>query len=948
MEPDLKESGFNLEIKIKMKRLFRQILQRRGIGITVIGVTAAVLALQWSGSLQLLEWAILDRWFRRRPLESGESRVVIVTIDESDLSRLGRWPMSDATLAKLLEKLKQQQPAAIGLDLYRNFPVEPGHSELLKVFASTPGLIGVQKVVGDASGPVVNPPPVLRDRFQVAASDLVVDADGKVRRHLLSVREGRDKTILTLGTKLALTYLETQNIRLQTNGNTRTLKLGKAKFLPLEKNAGGYVGVDVGGYQILSNFQRLRGGFPQISLADVLEDRIPANLMRGRIVLIGSTAESLGDRFYTPYTKNVRTTWSGVEIHANLASQIVSSALNGRQMLKGIPEPLEWLWIGFWSSVGAALGWCVRTLRWAVIIIPATIGSLFGSAYLLFLGGWWIVAASPFLAVVSAGLASRSYLLWKNLQLSHQELENYAQTLELKVQQRTQELLEKNIALEKAKLAAEAANRAKSAFLANMSHELRTPLNAILGFSQLLNREPELQPQHREQIGIINRSGNHLLNLINDILELSKIEAGKAVINLSKIDLYSLLQTWQEMFQLKATSKGLELIFAVALDLPRYVETDERKLSQILINLLGNAIKFTEKGRVILHVKKGNSSWVISNGKEKYQLPNTNYQLVFEVEDTGPGIAPEEIEKLFASFVQTEAGVKSQQGTGLGLAISYQLAKLMGGEITVQSTVGEGSVFQLLLPVSLPEFAQILEPTHTPEVIGLAPNQPRYRILIVEDVAENRLFLVQLLLSVGFEVREAENGQAAMPIWESWHPDLILMDIRMPVMDGYEATRQIKATPAGQKTPIVAITASVFDNKPAILAAGCDDCVQKPFRDSELLTKIAEHLGVQYLYAEKQLHPTPAPPEKNISRKSAGIVEKTTLENLQACLLEMPTQWKTELYDAALLLDEEQCVQLLDQIAKDYPDLYGTLTDLLINFRFDIVMNLIKPNQSSE
>lgn len=926
-----------------MKRLFRQILQRRGIGITVIGVTGAVLALQWSGSLQLLEWAILDQWFRLRPLESGEPRVVIVTIDESDISHLGRWPMSDETLAKLLEKLKQQQPAAIGLDLYRNLPVEPGHSKLLKTFASTPNLIGIQKVVGDASGPVVDPPPVLRLRSLVAASDLVVDADGKVRRHLLSVRESTGKTILTLGSKLALTYLKSQNIWLKPNTNSRIIKLGKAQFVPLEQNSGGYVRVDVGGYQIISNFQRLQTGFPKISITDVLEDRIPANLMRGRIVAIGSIAESLGDRFYTPYTSNLRTTWSGVEIHANLASQIVSAALDGRQLLRGVGEPLEWLWIGFWSSVGAALGSRVRTSRWAAIAISTAIGSLFASAYLLFLAGWWIVAASPFLALVSAGLASRGYLMWKNLQLSHQELENYAQTLELKVQQRTQELVEKNIALEKAKEAAEAANRAKSAFLANMSHELRTPLNAILGFSQLLSREPELQPQHREQIGIINRSGNHLLNLINDILELSKIEAGKAVVNVSKIDLYKLLQTLLEMFQLRVSSKGVQLICEVAVDLPQYIETDEPKLNQILINLIGNAVKFTEKGSIYMRAKK-------ANAKDNFNgvTPNINHQILFEIEDTGPGIAPEEIDKLFAAFVQTDAGIKSQQGTGLGLAISYQLAQLMGGEMNVKSTVGQGSIFQLIVPVSIPEVAERVEPINALKVIGFAANQPKYRILVVEDVAENRLFLVQLLSLVGFEVREAENGQAAIAIWESWQPHLILMDMRMPVMDGYEATRQIKATAAGQKTAIVALTASVFDHKTAILAAGCNDCVQKPFRESELFAKIAEYVGVQYIYAQQELSPTPARSEENESLKSTGIVEKTALENLQAYLLAMPTQWKTELYDAALLLNEERCIELIEQIAKEYPDLSEMLKDLLINFRFDIVMDLIKPNESSE
>jgi CHASE2 domain-containing sensor protein len=253
-----------------------QFLRGRGIGIILISVTGAVLALQWSGALQLLESTVLDRWFRLRPLESGESRVVIVTIDEPDISRLGRWPMSDATLAKLLEKLKQQQPKAIGLDLYRNLPVEPGHQELVKVFASTPNLIGIQKALSNASGPAVDPPPFLQERNQLAASDLVVDSDGTVRRHLLSLRDHQGKTSMTLGTKLALAYLEAKNIRPQSTGKEGILQLGKAQFRPLQENEGGYVRADVGGYQILANFHRLRGGVPKISITDVLEDRIPA------------------------------------------------------------------------------------------------------------------------------------------------------------------------------------------------------------------------------------------------------------------------------------------------------------------------------------------------------------------------------------------------------------------------------------------------------------------------------------------------------------------------------------------------------------------------------------------------------------------------------------------------------------------------------------------------
>lgn len=428
-------------------KLKAQFLRGQSIGTIIIGVTGAILALQWSGTLQLLESAVLDQWFRWRPLETGESRVVVVTIDEPDLSRLGGWPMSDETLAKLLEKLKQQQPRAIGLDLYRNLPVEPGHQELLKVFASTPNLILIQKAISDASSPAVDPPPLLQERDQVAASDLVLDPDGKVRRHLLSIRNRQGQTIMTLGTKLALAYLEAENIKPPTTGKDGIILLGKAKFRPLQENEGGYVRADVGGYQILANFHKIRGGVPKLSMTDVLEDRIPANLMRGRIVLIGSVAASLNDNFYTPYTTNPQTFWSGIELHADLTSQILSAALDGRQLLRGVPEPIEWFWVFLWSSVGTVLGWRVRSPGWVAVVIPVVGGSLIGSAYLFFLGGWWVSAASPFLALISAGLVSRGYLLWRELQLSNQSLESYAQTLEIKVQERTQELLEKELFL---------------------------------------------------------------------------------------------------------------------------------------------------------------------------------------------------------------------------------------------------------------------------------------------------------------------------------------------------------------------------------------------------------------------------------------------------------------------------------------------------------------------
>ena len=418
-------------------KLRTQILRCRGIGVIVISVTGAVLMLQWSGALQFLEWVALDQWFRWRSPESEVSRVVIVTIDETDISRLKKWPMSDAVLAQLLNTIKQQQPRAIALDVYRNVPIKPGHQELLNVFGSTPNLIGVYKALDDARSSVVEPPPILGERNQIAASDLVIDADGTVRRHLLSFRNPEGKTITTLGLRLALDYLAAQNIKPTPDPqNKNTIKLGQAKFRSIEENEGGYVRGDVGGYQILANFRRLQGGIPKISLTDVLDNKIPPDFMQGKIVLIGTVAESLKDNFRTPYTTTPNTVWSGVELHANLTSQILSAALEGRQPLRGVPEPLEWLWILFWSSIGTALGWRVKSLRTSIILIPLLSVSLVGSAYLSFLVGWWVVVTSPFLAFVGAGVTSRWYLLWK-------ALKDYANTLEQQVQERTQELAEK-------------------------------------------------------------------------------------------------------------------------------------------------------------------------------------------------------------------------------------------------------------------------------------------------------------------------------------------------------------------------------------------------------------------------------------------------------------------------------------------------------------------------
>ncbi len=463
-----------------------------------------------------------------------------------------------------------------------------------------------------------------------------------------------------------------------------------------------------------------------------------------------------------------------------------------------------------------------------------------------------------------------------------------------------------------AKEVADAANLAKSTFLANMSHEIRTPMNAILGFAQLMRRDATLSEQSKQHLDIINRSGEYLLALINDILEMSRIEAGRATANVSGFDLLSLIDDLEMLFQVPASEKGLTLRVDRSPGLPRNVVTDHAKVRQILINLLANAIKFTPSGTVTLRV-----SAMPDAGSDVVPL-------VVEVEDTGQGILAEDIDRVFQQFEQTEAA-RRVGGTGLGLAISRQFARLLGGDITVTSRIGRGSTFRLSLNVMKGDATLAAERSAPRRVTGIAAGARR-RVLVVDDKEDNRALLTQMLGGVGYETAEGREGGEALEIAATWRPDLILMDLRMPGMDGFEAIRRLRERRASAK--IIAVTASAFlDNRDAAIALGADDFVAKPVKEDELLSKVAAALDVQYTYADDG-RPVPS------ARQDAGGLSAAVLDALPADLV-------AELRAATLRADYDGILGLIDKLQAVAPDVAAALRPRVERFEYQHLLDLL-------
>jgi two-component system sensor histidine kinase/response regulator len=419
---------------------------------------------------------------------------------------------------------------------------------------------------------------------------------------------------------------------------------------------------------------------------------------------------------------------------------------------------------------------------------------------------------------------------------------------------------------------------------------------------------------------------------------MSKIEAGRTSLNITSFDFWQTLRNIEEMTCIRTEKKGLQFTVSRASEVPQCIKTDESKLRQVLLNLLSNAVKFTEEGNVTLRVRRTEK-----RRREESNFQASSFKLQFEIEDTGIGIAPDEIDMIFEALERTQQSQRFTEGTGLGLAISRKFVQLMGGEIHVKSDVGKGSVFTFDIQAEAADITEIKAEQPPRQIIGLESNQPAYRILVVEDHRESRILLTQLLRSVGFEVREATNGREALAQYASWQPHLIFMDMGMPIMDGYEATRQIqkeeeqksqeqtKNTKHQTRTPIIALTASSFEeDRVQVLAAGCDSFVRKPFKDSEIFAIMAKHLAIRYVYEESEEQQT-----KDHRQFGKEELKPETLSALPSDILDILEQ-------ATIQLNRKRIINAIETIRPHNKPFADNLLEFVDDFQYDEILNCLR------